>query len=154
MKGAVVLKKWIIIIGIIICIIVIPVIFMNLPSTSTIGDEMKKLQEESGEIQSLTITHHDSPQGNADNRRHVTLEDSNDIQQLLGEAAPTELTAIDTPPPTYNYSIGTVTSESRDQIFVYEEGFSINTDHYAIEGENLLIQSIENADYEWRDDDN
>lgn len=155
MKGAFNLKKWMIIIGIIICVVAVPIIFMNLPSTSTIGDEMENLQEESGEIQALTITHHTPPQGNADIQKRVDLEDPEVIQQLIEEAAPTKLEETNSPPPAYDYSIATVTPESSYQLLVYEEGFSINnSDHFTIEGDNLLIQAIENADYEWREIDN
>lgn len=126
------------------------IIYINSPSTSTIGNEMTDLQEKIGEIQELTITHHTSPQGNADIERHVTLENPEVIQQLLDEAAPTEIKATDAPPPEYTYTINTVTSESRYLLFVYEEGISINnSDHYTIEGDNHLIQAIENGDYEW-----
>lgn len=115
---------------------------------------MKKLQTEYGDIQSLSITQHTPPQGIAETRRSVTLEDPNQIEQLLSQAAPTELTPTDTPPPAYYYSIGTVTSEARFQIFLYDGGFSIDgSDHFLIEGKNLFIEAIEDASFDWVEDE-
>lgn len=111
---------------------------------------MTDLQEEIGEIQEITISYHPEPQGNGDIERHVTLTDTEVIQQLFGEASPTEIKATNAPPQEYTYTINTITSESRYLLFVSEEGFSINhSNHYTIEGENQLIQAIEKGNYDW-----
>ncbi len=114
---------------------------------------MERLQEEHGDIQSLQITNHSPPQGIAETERYVTLDDPTEIEQLLSEAASTELTPIDTPPPAYYYSIGIVSSENRFTLLLFDDGISLDgSNHFLIEGENLFIQAIEDGDYEWVED--
>ncbi|MBM7837799.1 hypothetical protein JOC54_001030 [Alkalihalobacillus xiaoxiensis] len=144
------MKLWkIALIGSAVAVVVL-IVWLKAPSTSTVADEIEKLQNEHGEIQRLTITQH-APIDSEAYDEYVVIEDLDVIWELLNEAAPTALRTTDLG-PLIEYSLRIRTTDRTSYITLYDEGLSMLGTHFKIEGENLFVAAIEQRDFDWIED--
>ncbi|MBP1970295.1 hypothetical protein J2Z83_002413 [Virgibacillus natechei] len=147
------MKKWLMILIPIIVIGLGAFLIVNFMNSTTFEEEISDLADEFGEISEIIVYEHS---GNQVSDESVVLDEQEEIYHFLDAPSGMELKHVSSQPVDWVYSLVVFREESqtRQVFFIAENEIGMGGNYYEVNGQNELIEYIDNADLDWRDPSN